>query len=770
MVDQSDPEQISGLKSDNSQEQFLNETLQSLLDALRPGEQAGKIPEVLLRNDRFQEILSMLSKAQAGKFPVIETSDQPGVPPGKDDHILQELYASAKRQAQELELLDRVRTMLTRELDPAAVIRNVVEAIAETFHYRLISIYLLRGDVLVMQHQVGYEQVIHEIPISRGIVGKVVRTGQPLLVRNIQTDQDFLEAIKGILSEVCVPLFDREKVVGVLNIETSQGRLLDEADLRLITLLGESVSVALERSRLYSEIRESEARYRLLFYQTPVGIIHFDRQLHLLDWNNFSLAILQSSQKELNGLDLNKLPDARLLPAIQHTLAGEVGQYEGPYEVTSGLPAAWISMRTVPLYDLKGQVQGGIGIIEDITDRKKVEDAEHNQRILSEVLRDSAAALNSSLDLEQVFDSILNNIGRVVAFDTVDILLTEDQNTGKIIRHRGSVGLFMAGENQSIRFDGNESDYFMQLMETEEPFIIPDTRLYPDWIMNKTMVEIRSYAGIPIRLKGKVIGFIDLGSFTPGFYQPEHIERLRAFADQAAIAITNAQLVEELRQTNDLLAENLEKIKTLQIELEEQAVRDPLTGLFNRRYFQETLEREIARAKRENMPVGIIVMDLDRFKQVNDSFGHKAGDNFLRDIGNLLMRNIRREDAACRIGGEEFVIVMPGASIEVTGHRAELIRSMTEALRVADTMEGFKVTMSLGISAYPTLGTGGEEILIQADRALYQAKKNGRNQVVVYRPDLQPFLLDGEQISAGMEDGRGLDSTEVIVIRKKQQD
>ena len=770
MVDQSDPEQISGLKSDNSQEQFLNETLQSLLDALRPGEQAGKIPEVLLRNDRFQEILSMLSKAQAGKFPVIETSDQPGVPSGEDDHILQELYASAKRQAQELELLDRVRTMLTRELDPAAVIRNVVEAIAETFHYRLISIYLLRGAVLVMQHQVGYEKVIHEIPISRGIVGKVVRTGQPLLVRNIQTDQDFLEAIKGILSEVCVPLFDREKVVGVLNIETSQGRLLDEADLRLITLLGESVSVALERSRLYSEIRESEARYRLLFYQTPVGIIHFDRQLHLLDWNNFSLAILQSSQKELNGLDLNKLPDARLLPAIQHTLAGEVGQYEGPYEVTSGLPAAWISMRTVPLYDLKGQVQGGIGIIKDITDRKKVEDAEHNQRILSEVLRDSAAALNSSLDLEQVFDSILNNIGRVVAFDTVDILLTEDQNTGKIIRHRGSVGLFMAGENQSIRFDGNESDYFMQLMETDEPFIIPDTRLYPDWIMNKTMVEIRSYAGIPIRLKGKVIGFIDLGSFTPGFYQPEHIERLRAFADQAAIAITNAQLVEELRQTNDLLAENLEKIKTLQIELEEQAVRDPLTGLFNRRYFQETLEREIARAKRENMPVGIIVMDLDRFKQVNDSFGHKAGDNFLRDIGNLLMRNIRREDAACRIGGEEFVIVMPGASIEVTGHRAELIRSMTEALRVADTMEGFKVTMSLGISAYPTLGTGGEEILIQADRALYQAKKNGRNQVVVYRPDLQPFLLDGEQISAGMEDGRGLDSTEVIVIRKKQQD
>jgi diguanylate cyclase (GGDEF)-like protein len=328
----------------------------------------------------------------------------------------------------------------------------------------------------------------------------------------------------------------------------------------------------------------------------------------------------------------------------------------------------------------------------------------------------------------------------------------------------------MAGENQSIRFDGNETDYFVQLMKTDEPFIISDTELHPGWINNRTMIGIRSYAGIPIRLKGKVIGFIEPGSFTLGFYRPEHIERLRAFAGQAAIAITNAQLVDELRQTNDLLEENLEKIKSLQAELEEQAVRDPLTGLFNRRYFQETLEREIARAKRENMPVGIIVMDLDRFKQVNDNYGHKVGDTFLNEIGNLLMRNIRREDAACRIGDEEFVIVMPGASEEVTGHRAELIRSMTEALRVADTVDGFNVTMSLRISAYPTLGTGGEEILIQADRALYQAKKNGRNQVVVYRPDLQPFQFDSDQSRSNVADGTGWGSPVEIDIREIQQD
>jgi len=750
MPDLNDPERKPGFISGNSQEQLLNETLQALIDALTQREPAQKIPDYLQKNERFQELLTSLGGANGNESPIAKIEERKQI--NLHAKVLPELYESAKRQAQELELLDRVRRMLARELNPAAVIRNVVEGIADSFHYRLISIYLLSGDVLKMQHQVGYEQVIHEIPITNGIVGKVARTGEPVLVRDIQTDSDFLEAIKGIKSEVCVPLFDREKVVGVLNIETSQGRMLDEADLRLISLLGESVSIALERSRLYSEIRESEARYRLVFYQTPVGIIHFDQKLHLIDCNNFAMAILQSSQKELNELDLHRLPDARLLPAIKRTLAGDVGQYEGPYETTIGLPAAWISMRTVPLYDENGTVQGGIGIIEDITDRKKVEDAEHNQRILSEVLRDSTAALNSTLDLEQVFDSILSNIDRVVACDMVDIMLTEGRNSGKIIRRRGSVGFFMAEENRPIPFGGIETPYLRQLIEIDGPFIISDTQKYPEIAHNESMIGIRSYAGIPIRLKGKVIGFIDLGSCTPGFYQPEHIERLQAFADQAAIAITNAQLVDELRQKNDLLEENLITITSLQAELEEQAVRDPLTGLFNRRYFQETLDREIARALRDGTPVGIIVMDLDRFKQVNDSYGHKVGDTYLKEIGDLLMRNIRREDAACRIGGEEFVIVMPGASVEITYQRAELIRSLTETLRVKDTGDEFYITMSVGISAFPTYGTSGEEILIQADRALYQAKKNGRNKVVIYQPDLQPFQLDRELLKVAETD------------------
>ena len=177
------------------------------------------------------------------------------------------LYASAQRQAQELALLDRVRTALAREIALPDLIKTVVEAIAQTFGYNLVSLYLLRGDTLHLQHQVGYDQVIKEIPITGGISGRVVRTGQPILIEDVHTDPNFLEAIPGIASEVCVPLFDQGQVVGVLNVEASEEHQLSEADLRLLTALGEHVSIAITRARLYTEALEA-ARLKAEFLAT----------------------------------------------------------------------------------------------------------------------------------------------------------------------------------------------------------------------------------------------------------------------------------------------------------------------------------------------------------------------------------------------------------------------------------------------------------------------------------------------------------------------
>jgi len=166
--------------------------------------------------------------------------------------------------------------------------------------------------------------------------------------------------------------------------------------------------------------------------------------------------------------------------------------------------------------------------------------------------------------------------------------------------------------------------------------------------------------------------------------------------------------------------------------LRNQSIRDPLTGLFNRRYMEETLEREVRRARRGTRPMGVLMLDLDRFKQLNDTSGHEAGDAFLREMGELLQRSLRREDIACRYGGEEFVVVLPDASLEDARRRAEQIREAIKMLRISS--QGAIVgplTASIGVAGFPDHGLSGETLVRAADTALYRAKREGRDRVVV---------------------------------------
>jgi diguanylate cyclase (GGDEF)-like protein/PAS domain S-box-containing protein len=167
--------------------------------------------------------------------------------------------------------------------------------------------------------------------------------------------------------------------------------------------------------------------------------------------------------------------------------------------------------------------------------------------------------------------------------------------------------------------------------------------------------------------------------------------------------------------------------------LRQEAVHDPLTGLFNRRYMEEMLEREMLRSERNpQQPISIIMLDIDHFKQVNDRLGHAIGDAVLRQMGSFLLEHIRGSDIACRYGGDEFILILPNASLETAQKRAENIRTKIKDLIVApyDKLLG-ELTLSLGVSAFPNQGSTSAEIFRAADAALYHAKEAGRNRVAV---------------------------------------
>jgi diguanylate cyclase (GGDEF)-like protein/PAS domain S-box-containing protein len=229
-----------------------------------------------------------------------------------------------------------------------------------------------------------------------------------------------------------------------------------------------------------------------------------------------------------------------------------------------------------------------------------------------------------------------------------------------------------------------------------------------------------AYVCVPLMAQSTALGVLHLVESTQenkpeSAVGPQHAlaRRQLAFtvADQIALALSNLRLQESLR---------------------EQAIRDPLTGLFNRRYMQESLDRELRRAQRRRMPMGVIMIDIDHFKRFNDTFGHAAGDELLREMGTFLQRQTRAEDIACRYGGEEFALILLDASAEDTEERAKLMREEAARLRVQYGSEPLgNVTISVGVAVYPDHGDAAETLLKAADAALYRAKAGGRDRVMV---------------------------------------
>jgi len=188
--------------------------------------------------------------------------------------------------------------------------------------------------------------------------------------------------------------------------------------------------------------------------------------------------------------------------------------------------------------------------------------------------------------------------------------------------------------------------------------------------------------------------------------------------------------ITELKEKEEQLKRNLEEIQFLQERLKEEAIRDPLTNLYNRRLLEETLRRELARAERGAGCLSIAMIDLDHFKDVNDKYGHQLGDEVLKTLADLITSQIRAGDIACRYGGEEFIVILPDAPLQSALERVEGWRKMFAEIEFTTPSGPINLTFSAGVASYPEHGITDKELISAADMAMYAAKLAGRNQVV----------------------------------------
>ncbi len=375
----------------------------------------------------------------------------------------------------------------------------------------------------------------------------------------------------------------------------------------------------------------------------------------------------------------------------------------------------WILDTGEPRYDAGGSFAGYIGSSQDITERKLAETGlQHSFSELDRHDRENTllGEMNSCLQvcrtIEETYPVISLYAKRL--FSDNPGLICVINNSRSLVETIVEWG----GSHDSETVFNPEDCWSLR---QGKPHRVTDPQeALRCWHVKKEAAN--GYLCLPMTAYGETRGIIHLqfpkqnglaNGQEKGF---ETVKTLAAiFANQVALALANLKLREALQQ---------------------QSVRDPLTQLFNRRYLLETMERELARAKRSQLSLGVIMIDVDHFKGYNDTYGHDAGDAVLRVFGEFLKKQTRREDIPCRYGGEEFVMVLPGIDEKNLLSRCEDIRNKTKLLLVEHRDQKLgTITISLGAALFPQHGQIPDELITAADTAMYQAKKQGRDRVVL---------------------------------------
>ena len=510
-----------------------------------------------------------------------------------------------------------------------------------------------------------------------------------------------------------------------------RGYILRDAAGQPTRAVGAMADVS-ERRRVERALREAEGNYRALVEQLP-AVVYIATGGEYGAWRYVSPQI-----KELLGftpqewmadpsLWLHQLhPDDR-----QRTLDDEVRDAHRDPRTVSAIEyrmltrdgqVIWVRDSATVLPGPPGQPPVYHGVLTDITEQKHAADAlqEANQ-ILTQWLQHSERR-TMELGLLNELSSLLQN-----CHDINEACRSASPILRRLFGEE-YLGLYTVS-------DGAEPPVVQPLWADRAVSALP---FLPDdcWALRRNQMYIvdadhpgplcghlpepppSAYVCAPITVQGHPRALLHIRKAPPAGAGPADERNL--------ISDSQQQLARTVSDSMGLAFANLE----LRNSLREQSIRDLLTGLYNRRYMEESLEREIFRAARHRRAVGIIMLDIDHFKVFNDAYGHPAGDVLLRDLGRILRQHIRGADIACRYGGEEFILILPEASLEDTRLRAEQLRSETAHVQpqfAGQTLEA--VTVSIGVASYPEHGATAEDLLRAADDALYDAKRAGRNRV-----------------------------------------
>lgn len=506
---------------------------------------------------------------------------------------------------------------------------------------------------------------------------------------------------------IYITAYADEKTLARAKVTSPFGYLLKPFDERI---LHTTIEMALNKHQLEHKLRESENRFRMLVENQGEGIIITDLKETIVFANPAAEEIFGIPKGLLAGKNFKEFTNEGQFNLIKRQTrmrkAGKKSVYEMEI-IRSGGETRTLLVAANPWIDKDTGLAGSFGVFQDITSIKFVQEAEKEQRLLTEALLEITSAIGSSLKLDEVYNLILANLGKVVPHDTANIMLI-DGETVKVVRSKGYEKPGLKETIEKISFKLKDVPEFNDMATSGKPKLVADTASQEDWVDLSHSNFIRSFVAAPINVKGKTVGFINADSHKPNYFNEEDTVRLKSFADQVAVAIENARLYNQM---------------------EHLAITDELTGVYNRRGIIDLGQRELNRAIRFNHPFTLIWIDFDDFKFVNDNYGHIIGDQVLKEMFEFVKSNLREVDLPGRMGGDEFVVLLPETDQEGGLLLADRLRSLLESHFVQSSYGEIKVTASFGVASLTEKDRDFAKILSNADSAMYKAKQAGKNRV-----------------------------------------
>lgn len=653
-------------------------------------------------------------------------------------------------RARELDSLQKASSNISSSDQLETSLQSVLSQILDLTPAFDTSVYLDRNQNLEFFISLGMNKQ-QSLPFSHPgeleLSELVISINQDLFISNLQ---QFNDIPSGLVSQeeavISFALKAATEVIGVLNIWYSSPRVFDDDEITILRLLADQATSAIvniqylqaerEQRMLADSLRKANMQLsdNLDLKQVLESIL--DQVLTLVSARDSLIFLYDGKTLEFGAVKYaENVQRDPVLPPDKNSIFYQTARkgerilvpdiqseknLQGIWKTGSLISMPLIFHRTVigvmnitffEPGELDVQLLQVLNLLSNQAaisiNNARTFEAEREQRRLAQALQHTGRAIQSSLDLEVVLDQILSQISTVIPYHSANLILIENGNAIVVRQQVHSNDQDKSERDQTVApFDVTRFNTLEIMTETRKPIIIPDTDIDPNWVKTETTDGVLSWAGAPILDENKVIGFLSLNNQTRNFYRPEQAETLSAFASQAAIALVHARLHKEIQK---------------------MAITDPLTEIFNRRGLDRWGQYEIERAKRFSSTLSAIYFDLDNFKEINDTYGHDAGDNVLQQVVSCCQSVVRKIDIFSRIGGEEFLIILPETPLPIAVQVAERLRETVAACEITINSHLIQITISLGIVELTDEISDLPDLINAADKFMYRSKQAGRN-------------------------------------------